>query len=309
MDSRTPIQDPHTQETCYHFDLWEYPTGLLDFIWEEAVEATYIIHLEGNGRLEKIKQQLETFHPTRKVYILHNQGYQSCDKSPEINKPSLDLVDANLEIFRHAREKGYGNILILEDDFQFDTKILFSEHRDEIAAFLAEHIHQDFMYLLGCLPVLMIPVDIHAKHYLLEGAIGMHAVIYSSSLRERILEKEQILFKDWDIYHNIESRRYTYFTPLCYQLFPETENQKQWVADYWYLKPFVPLSILIIKGLKLDTQYEPGYSLFYGWSKFLCWLLVLVAIGLLLWFVRSWFVQAFLHFFHFISGKRVGKIK
>ena len=142
----SPSSSEPKEEDCYRFELLEYSHGLFDFLWDDSIQATYIIHLEGNGRLEKVKEQLNIFQPTQKIYILHNKGYKKYDKTPEIDKPSLDLVDAFLEVFRHAQERGYGNILVLEEDFQFDTKILLPETRDEVASFLTEHRNEDFLY-------------------------------------------------------------------------------------------------------------------------------------------------------------------
>jgi predicted nucleic acid-binding protein len=285
----SPSSSEPKEEDCYRFELLEYSHGLFDSLWDDSIQATYIIHLEGNGRLEKVKEQLNSFQPTQKIYILHNKGYKKCDKTPEIDKPPLDLVDAFLEVFRHAQERGYGNILVLEDDFRFDTKILIPEHRDEVASFLTEHKNEDFLYKIGCLPIFMAPMDIHLKHYVLELGVGMHAVVYSQKLRERILKIEPNNLKDWDIYHNFHSREYTYYTSLCYQIFPQTDNQNKWATDYWYLKPLVPLGIELIKGLNLDSQVEPGYSFFYGLSKILFGFLILLVIGILIWLLRSLF--------------------
>ena len=44
-------------ESCYNFEKLNYKAGLFD----ETVDATYIIHLEGNGRYENILKQLEEY--------------------------------------------------------------------------------------------------------------------------------------------------------------------------------------------------------------------------------------------------------
>ena len=51
---------------CYNFKKLEFNQGLLD----NCIDVTYIIHLEGNGRLEHIYEQLNKFHITKKVFIL-----------------------------------------------------------------------------------------------------------------------------------------------------------------------------------------------------------------------------------------------
>ena len=53
---------------CYHLEEYTYNNAIF-----KNVDATYIIHLEGNGRLELILQQLQKYHTTRTVYILFNK--------------------------------------------------------------------------------------------------------------------------------------------------------------------------------------------------------------------------------------------
>lgn len=61
---------------CYKFEKLEYKSGFLD----DCVDATYIIHLEGNGRLPHIHEQLRKFQPSRTVYISVNSGFKKCEK-------------------------------------------------------------------------------------------------------------------------------------------------------------------------------------------------------------------------------------
>ena len=100
---------------CYHYEKYHFEKGLLD------IDRTYIIHLEGNGRLDNIYKQLEEFHISKEVYILFNKGYKKCNKNLEEQKSTFDLIDAFMTIFEHARD--LDNILILEDDFFFDKDI------------------------------------------------------------------------------------------------------------------------------------------------------------------------------------------
>jgi len=108
-------------DECYHFKKITYSQGLLD----ETVDATYIIHLEGNGRYDDILNQLSQFQPTKVVYIVFNKGYKNCQKNKNIKLPAHDLVDAFLDIFKHSTNpiQNYSNILILEDDYFFNEKI------------------------------------------------------------------------------------------------------------------------------------------------------------------------------------------
>jgi hypothetical protein len=255
-----------------------------DSFLSNSTDATYIIHLENNGRYKHVQSQLSEYHPTNIVYILFNKGYKKSIKKPFINNSSLDLVDSFLEIFKHANKKKYNNILILEDDFIFSEKIKESEHKNNINNSIIKMGKTDFVYLLGCIPFIQIPHDLYNFRVI---SIGMHAVIYSKKNRINILKKNQEDIKDWDFYNNNNiNNRITYYLPLCYQLFPETENSKNWCKDvnkimYLASKPIHK----IFKYLGLDTQTEPGTSIFYFLSK----LFILILIIFLLIITKKYF--------------------
>ena len=56
--------DINHNKNCYNFKELNYNRGFLD----SCVDATYIIHLENNGRLEHISNQLKEYHPTKNGY-------------------------------------------------------------------------------------------------------------------------------------------------------------------------------------------------------------------------------------------------
>ena len=94
-------------------------------------------------------------------------------------------------------------------------------------------------------------------------------------MREIILNDDIKNIKDWDVY--LCFNKLQYYTPLCYQLFPETENNKNWGENYGVFKYLMILPKYIFKLLNLDTQVEPGYSIMYIFSKlFLLFLLFLL---------------------------------
>ena len=197
---------------CYDYEEYTFNNGIID------VDATYIIHLKGNGRYESIIDQLNKYPISKKVYIVLNKGFKKCKKDPSITKPPLDLVDAYLEIFDHA--KNINNILILEDDFMFDDKILDPFHQNNINEFI--HSKKDFVYYIGAIPLILLPYDFYNHRTMYSS--GTHSVIYSKKFRE----KTKNTIDDWDVHLNLQSNRYMYYTPLCYQLFPETDNSKHW---------------------------------------------------------------------------------
>ena len=257
---------------CYSFKKIKYNTGLLD----EAVDATYIIHLEGNGRYDDIMSQLKTYHPTKEVYIVFNKGYKKCKKDDHIELPAHDLIDAFLQVFKHAKNQNYENILILEDDFIFSEKIKTTSTQHDICTFLNNNKDKDYQYFLGCLPLLQLPCTLDCKHYINIGSIGMHAVIYTKKNRNALLNVNQKDITDWDWYSFTHLRRYTYHEPLCYQLFPDTDNSKNWHKDNSILHVFAVLVKKILNLLKLDNQVEPGYTIFYIFSKLFAFIIFIL---------------------------------
>lgn len=251
-----------TNNNCFKFEKLIFNNSLLS----KEVDATYIIHLEGNGRYESIKEQLIEYNPTNITYILFNKGFKKCKKESYIKLPGQDLINSYIKVFKHAESLNYNNILILEDDFIFDKKIKDKYHIDNILYFLKKHKNKKFLYLLGSIPFLQTPY--YFTTYLNLSSIGTHAVIYSKLLRDEILKKDEKNIKDWDTFnsYNYMFYRYGYYTPLCYQLFTDTDNSKHWGNELGLFQ-FIPQNFFkILKYLNLDKKVEPGYSIFYSLS-------------------------------------------
>jgi len=258
-------------KSCYSFEKHSNREALI-----KNVDATYVIHLKDNGRYAQMYEQLQKYPITNIVYIVWNQGFQSCKKSKFIDKPPLDLVDAFLQVFKHAKIQNYNNILILEDDFILDPKINDLEHRNNMETFLKEQKNNSFIYYLGCLPFLQLPYNYY--QYRVIFSVGMHACIYSKSYREKVLQIKHKKINDWDVFNNFQSifSAYTYYTPLCYQLFPKTNNSQYWGFDNIIIFFFSRILLQFYWFLGLDKSIEPGYSLFYGTSKTLPWAILCI---------------------------------
>ena len=95
---------------AYRFEEHNFEDGMFD----DCIDATFIIHLENNGRMEHIQRQLTEFHPSKKVFILYNKGYKNAKKQEYITRPPLDLVDAFMTCFKYAINNKLNTILILE---------------------------------------------------------------------------------------------------------------------------------------------------------------------------------------------------
>jgi hypothetical protein len=257
--------------SCYHFEKIEYAKGLFD----ETVSATYIIHLEGNGRLAHIKDQLEKYQPTKTVYIVHNKGFKKCQKKLIEQISYQDLSDAFLQAFKHATTHNYGNILILEDDFIFSPEIQTPKTIHNINSFLIEKSEEEFIYYLGCNPIFIVPYNYYTYYSL--HSLSMHGIIYS---KQTIRKKLDVQYKHWDVIisKNI-SNKYLYYKPLCYQTYPDTENKLSWSEKDNFLISYIKHGI--IHGLNLNNMPEPGFTILYYFAKciFLLFIIIILVVG------------------------------
>jgi hypothetical protein len=253
-------------EDAYTFDLIENANSLFD---NNIVNATYVIHLEGNGRYENIKNQLDKYKTTNKIFILHNKGYKKSKKQDYINKPPLDLVDAYLTIFKHSSNNGFKNILIFEDDFICDEKLLDTNITNDICSFI--NSKENFVYYLGVLP--FITLNEIGNHKNLIIGLGSHAVIYSSEFIKKTLNFDQMYIKDWDVFLTeaivcCSLKKYMYNKCLCYQPFPETENSQFWGSDFGILSNInINTLKFVLKTFKFDTEPKEGFNYFYSLHK------------------------------------------
>jgi hypothetical protein len=278
----------HDNKHCFRIETRIYNNSM----FAESVDATYIIHLENNGRLPSINKELEQYKPTKRVHIVFNKGFKKCNKLLKEQSSQYDIVDINFYILKHANEKGYNNILILEDDFIFSKEIYNKNHLQNINEFLINNKNEKIMYYLGCLPNISIPYNSFTYRLLYSG--GAHCIFYTYNARKILLENPENHknIYDWDLYINrsFYINRLVYYIPLCYQLITETENKKNWSQSYIsYLKEPITLTInTFIKYNKLDVQPEPGYGYSYFFGKIigiLIIVLMIVVIALLLFFL------------------------
>jgi len=272
---------------CYRFELLEFEDCLF-----ENVDATYILHLEGNGRLDHIHEQLKTYHPSKKVYIVYNKGYKKCAK--ELNKQTSghDIIHANITVFEHAKQ--YKHVLVLEDDFIFNKDV--AKHASHVDDFLESDT--TFVYQLGSNPLVAIPIDMY--HYRVIGILG-HANIYSSLSRTKLMDdfnNDKIVGYlgglDAYLFNNLPI--YMYHKPLCYQTFPLTENRKEW---YTVKSIFAPILTIVlntfISWTNLENEPEPGFTILY---------LIAKLIPILVLFFVLWILYRFVPVFHSIKLKK-----
>lgn len=246
--------------SCYTFEELNFDTPLF-----ESVDITYVIHLENNGRLENVKQQLSRFKPSKKCIIVHNLGYKKCDK-PHLPRQSsnFDLLDINLEIMKDAQKRNLTNVMVLEDDFFFDNDVF--NHSKNIDQFIWKNEDTPIIYFPGNIPIIQYPIEPFHNRVFVFGV--SHCVIYNKLLYLDVLSNNNIF--DSTIHHidyfYMQYKCYNYYKPVCFQIFPETDNQKEWFLS--------ALMIFLVKLIFLDKQHQPGFTIIYIVSYIMSFLLL-----------------------------------
>lgn len=252
---------------CYKFVEYNFDRGLFDV----SIDATYVIHLENNGRINQVIEQIYKYKPTKKIYILYNKGFKNCNKILEKNEPDKDLVHCNLTIFKHAKLNNYDNILILEDDFIFNDKIKNKDILQDLNYFFYDKKKINFIYYIGGIPIFSI---YYKKNHYVPLFIGTtHCCVFSKKAREILLSNSVTILRSfllWDLYLNQNNNinKYHYKYPLCYQIFPVTENQKKWnFSNNSHINKIIKqLNFFLLKLLNLDKKPEPGFTIIYNLS-------------------------------------------
>jgi len=157
---------------------------------------------------------------------------------------------------------------------------IFSKEAANHAIHVEDFLKRDtlFVYQLGSKPFVAIPIDRY--HYRIRGVLA-HANMYSSLARSQLLidYKEGKMKDNLDTYISNTLPLYMYHTPLCYQLFPMTENRKNWHKNSL---PFSKtLSDLFISWTNLENEPEPGFTIMYWFAKIVPFLLFFLIVWML----------------------------
>ena len=254
---------------CYRFDYIRFDNGLLDKI----IDAVYVILLENSDRTENVYKQINHYKLSKNTYIQINKGYKNCEKKLMKQQSNYDLLDSNYNIWLHAKENNYNNILILEDDFIFDNRILDKNVLNDLDNFINNYEFD--IYSLGNIPLILTPFLL-TKHPKMFNGGGSHSIILTKGIRNILIDKYE---KDIDwlnktrghidwIYVTNNFNYHIYYKPLCYQTFPKTENMAYWDQDLNIILKIIInfLSNILIPLLKLDKQPQPGFDIIYIFS-------------------------------------------
>ena len=260
-------------------------------IFDDVCDWTYVILCcyDTYEREKNVFEQLELLRPTRNISLVYNKGYRHC----YTEKVSEDLFEISKYIYKDMIDKNYNRVLILEDDLLLKKPIPV-EDVQSIVNFIEEVDPE--LYSLGS-PSVFNPSYIFRKHVKLIGYMATsHAYMINQELCKKVLNlnqrgrspSEDIINNDYHIDNilSISNEKYKYYKPLVYQLFPATENQKNWGGKGKFSKLLNKINLsLQIYFLKIDRQLEPGWTILYI-IPYIQWIFLLLAIpvlGMALW--------------------------
>lgn len=261
-----------TTEIGYSIYEIQYEEGGL---FDISIDATYLIHTVGNGKLEGMIAELNIYKPTKKLYVVLIQDPKLLKKKDSGSTLSYYFVDVNLNIFRHAKQSNYDNILILEDSCFFNPAIKEGEHVLCLNDFLLNQKDNMLIYYLGCLPIYREKLTSVSNHSYVYLCGSTHSIVYSKTAREIMLRVNSSTIKEMDsflnLYHPFHKKRYLYKIPLCYQLFKNVEDgQLGWGVNYNNKHFHKILSIYgkyNISKFNLHKTPEPGFTTMYEKSE------------------------------------------
>ena len=203
---------------------------------EDCIDGAYLLTMVHSAR-DWHREYAKT-PPFSTLHVQYNPGYKNCTKDHLYKQNSeSDLVDALGNVFRTALRRQQHTILVLEDDFFFDWT---EDDARSIKDFICNHPMD--IYHLGALPVTGFPA--HREHIRVIDMGLSQGVIYCEPgyMRDYLaaMERRTTHMSTDRFWAAPRYLKYHYYKPVCFQLFPETENSKHWhtTAVKWLIRKF-----------------------------------------------------------------------
>lgn len=254
--------------SCYTYKQYDTKQGSLD----PSIDCTYVLVMENSPRMEQIYEQLIQAGLTSTIIFQVNKGFKNCKKEGlRAPKPNYDLEHANKAAFRHALERGYKRVLVVEDDCEFDDRVRDPEVIDDINTFLIQK--DPCIYNMGPVITFCSPIGIlmRKKHRLMLHMTHTHAIIYNEECMKKLIHRN-FWAGHADMELNRHLSKYTYHKPLAYQKIDlNTENMKDGWGPGW--QKFADWTL--VKPTGIDKKVQPGYDRIRMMCDFIILVLVL----------------------------------
>ena len=215
--------------SCSSYEYINFKNGILDGI----IDAVYVILLKNSHRAENVYRQINELKLSKNNIIQINEKYKDCYVDLCEQKPHYHLYYNLVNIFKHANQNNFNNILVLEDDFIFDDQIKDKKIIMDLENFINKN---DFdLYCLGNIGFIL--PTFNFKHIRLKFSGLSHSLIFPKKSRDKVINDYKnnncMINPSNDPHHDIQlsyilKKKYVYYKPLCYQPLEKTENQLNW---------------------------------------------------------------------------------
>lgn len=188
----------------------------------KSVTVSYLITLKHSARRDLYMHQLRKHRPTRRVVVIHNEGYKTSPKEG-VNTPAQDLWHANQYI---ASISDAQLVLILEDDVMFSEE--FHTMAPRVDELVTSKSHAPIAYALGVQAFFSFPISKHHVRVLSGGF--SHAVVYS---RAALDEFEDVSLPRCGLHDIMVFTKFRTYAPLrvcAYQIYERTPSARRWDA-------------------------------------------------------------------------------
>lgn len=220
---------------CYVVTKRTYGSGIFD----DSVDATFIITIVGSDRMQQAQEQLDFIVPTKDVYIVYNSPAPECQKElvgHPVEETYQDLTHAYIYVVQHAALLNYkGRVLILEDDFVWHPRLADPAIQGDLNTFLDSNNPR--LYALGAVWGFAFPAPWlgfgSLKHIWINERAGSHALVISNDTRMDLLSMRWSSQRKWDIDEILTSYggMYMYWEPLCVQCLTNTKNSNTYKKE------------------------------------------------------------------------------
>lgn len=269
----------------YRYEYIKSKNGLFD----NYIDVVYILTMENSTRKESYMEQIKKYNPHTTIIIQYNIGFKNTKKQLYKQDTVNDLNDAYYHAFIHAKSNNYTNILILEDDFFFDNINKNDIH--EIGMFINNNDYH--IYNLGCGFNISFPHTI--KHHMSIISSCSHAIIYNIKYIDFFIKIYNTGFDMMcdNIWNKLDILKFKYYKPICFQIFPITENIKNW--------PFSKFAIWFINLVKLNKTHKPGFTIL----NILGYVISFIVLSLYIWFTYIYMANRIFDLRNKIFAKKI----
>lgn len=273
-------------DNCYRYEVHE-TSDEAPFL--PSILAAYVLTMEDSSRLSKESLgSLKRLCRTTVVQV-NRRGKEGCQKPACTKKTNHDLVYSYKKACADAKNRfgRQGNILFLEDDAVIRKDAKRSEFL-EIDGFIRSHPFD--VYTLGSIGIVSPFKKAGDHHYRMLIMMLTQSTIWAPSAREKLLRSDPCKISHIDVHFLSRLERlYKFKRPLVLQLFPVTDNSKEWCAyckggvagrvEKWGVRLF---SQILRRRINLDTSLLPGWDdmnrITHNAFFFVCGFLLLVLI-------------------------------